>query len=503
MSTLKKFAGQTVIYGLSTVLSRVLSFLLTKLYVKLYPAKVYGVFINMYAWASILNAVLAFGMETTFFRYLNKSEHDKEKVYSNTFIIILFLCSIFLVIAFVFSGNIALWLLSDDTTSLSDYEHYVRFFILILVVDSLSVIPFARLRADGRPLRFGMIRILNILSFIGFNLFLLVTVPSIIANKGFLAEYFTPWYREGWLGYVFISNLVASCLTLLFLLPEFRKLKFSFDKPLVLDMLSYSFPVLIANLSFIINENSDKIFLKELLPPNNGAQEAGIYGACGKIAIFLMIFIQAFRLGAEPFFFSHAKNKNSGETYSKIMNYFIIAISLIFVGIAANIEILKHFIGSDNPVQRELYWSGLKIIPILLLGYVSLGIYMNLSIWYKLSDQTRFGLYISGIGAILTIVLNVLFIPEYGYIASAWISFTAYTTMMVMSYLTGQKHYPIPYDVKKALAYLSTAVIIVIISYHFLNRNLIAGNILFIAFAAGLAYVERKDLRKIITGNIN
>lgn len=501
MSTLKKFAGQTAIYGLSTVLSRVLSFLLTKLYVKLYPTKVYGVFINMYAWASILNAVLAFGMETTFFRYLNKSGQDKEKVYSNTFIIILFLCSIFLVIAFVFSGNIALWMLSDDTTSLSDYENYIRFFILILVVDSLSVIPFARLRADGRPLRFGMIRILNILSFIGFNLFLLVTVPYIIEGKGFLAEYFTPWYREGWLGYVFISNLIASCLTLLFLLPEFRKLKFSFDKPLILDMLNYSFPVLIANLSFIINENSDKIFLKELLPDNIGAQEAGIYGACGKIAIFLSIFIQAFRLGAEPFFFSHADNKNSGETYSKIMNYFIIAISLIFVGIAANIEILKHFIGSDNPVQRELYWSGLKIIPILLLGYVSLGIYMNLSIWYKLSDQTRFGLYISGIGAILTIVLNVLFIPKYGYIASAWISFTAYTTMMMISYLMGQKHYPIPYDIKKALAYLTTAIITVIISYHILNRNLIAGNILFLLFAAGILYAERKDLRKIIRGN--
>jgi O-antigen/teichoic acid export membrane protein len=291
-------------------------------------------------------------------------------------------------------------------------------------------------------------------------------------------------------------------VTLVLLLPQLMELRLKVDRPLILDMLNYSFPVLVANLSFIINENSDKIFLKELLPESIAEQEAGIYGACAKLAIFLSIFVQAFRLGAEPFFFSHAKNKNSGDTYATIMNYFIMAISLIFVGIVANIEILKHFISAKDPVQRELYWSGLKIIPVLLLGYVSLGIYMNLSIWYKLSDQTRYGLYISGIGALMTIVLNIIFIPKYSYVASAWISFAAYSTMMVLSYLLGQKHYPIPYNVKKAFGYLLSSVILVIISYHLFDRNLIAGNILFALFALSILYIEKKSIRKILSGNI-
>lgn len=501
MSTLKKFAGDTAIYGLSTVISRVLPFLLTKLYVGLFPAKVYGIFTYLYSWASILNAILAFGMETTFFRYLNKNEGDKEKVYSNTFIIVLFLSSIFILIAFLFSVKIATWMVDNDAASLSDYATYIKLFILILVADALAVIPFARLRANGRPVKFGSLKIINTVSFIAINLFLLVLVPLILKNNGPLADFFRPWYRSGWVGYVFISNLIASLITLLLLLPELLKIKLRADRPLILDMLGYSFPILIANLSFIINENSDKIFLKELLPGNIGIQDAGIYGACGKIAIFLSIFVQAFRLGAEPFFFSHAKSKNAGETYSRIMNYFIMAIALIFVGIAVNIEILKHFIGSNDPVERELYWSGLKIIPVLLLGYVCLGIYMNLSIWYKLSDQTRYGLYISGAGAILTVVLNIIFIPKFSYVASAWISLTAYMTMMILSYFMGQRHYPIPYNVKKALAYLASAVIIVILSYHLLGRNLITGNIMFILFAAGLAYTERNNLRKIFKGN--
>lgn len=502
MSNIKKFAGQTAIYGLSTVISRVLGFLLTPLYVRLYPTKLYGVFTVLYSWASILNAMLAFGMETTFFRYLNKSGNDREKVYNNTFIVILFLATLFVGMAFFFSGNIAQWMVTDHTTSLSDYAQYIKLFILILAVDALAVIPFAKLRAEGKPLKFGIIKIANILSFVGLNLFLLLAVPAIIKNDLIFADFFREWYRPGWLGYVFISNLVASTVTLLFLLPQLMELKLKVDRPLILDMLNYSFPILVANLSFIINENSDKIFLKELLPESIAEEQAGIYGACAKLAIFLSIFVQAFRLGAEPFFFSHAKNKNSGDTYAMIMNYFIIAISLIFVGIAANIEILKHFISAKDPVQRELYWSGLKIIPVLLLGYVNLGIYMNLSIWYKLSDQTRYGLYISGIGALMTIVLNIIFIPKYSYVASAWISFAAYSTMMVLSYLFGQKHYPIPYNIRKASGYLLSSVIIVTVSYNFFNRNLIAGNILFALFALLILYIERTNLRKIFSGKI-
>jgi O-antigen/teichoic acid export membrane protein len=495
LSTLKKFAGQTAVYGISTVLSRVLNFFLTRLYVSAYPAKIYGIFVYMYGWVSMFNAILAFGMETTFFRYLNKHEKDKQKVYNNTFIVILACSIIFIAIAVLFSENIATWMQKGGETSVKDYASYIRYFIFIIATDAISIIPFAKVRADGKPLRYGLLKLINILTFIGFNIFFIILIPHILKNGGEAASYFSGWYREGWLGYVFISNLIASAVTLSLLLPELIQIELKADRSLIKDMLVYSFPVLIANISFIINENVDKIFLKELLPPNSAGQQVGIYGACCKIALFLSIFIQAFRLGAEPFFFNYAKNKNSGETYSKIMNYFVIAVSLIFVGLVANIEILKYFIKANDPLQKQLYWSGLTVVPILLFGYVSLGIYMNLSIWYKLSDQTRYGLYISGVGAIVTIVMNILFIPRYSYIASAWISLAAYISMMVLSYILGQRNYPIPYNLKKISGYLITSIVIVILSFNYFNRSLIAGNIMLAAFALGAFLIERKELQ--------
>ena len=262
-------------------------------------------------------------------------------------------------------------------------------------------------------------------------------------------------------------------------------------------MLIYSTPVLIANISFIINENIDKLMLGWLLPQNISDQEVGIYGACAKIALFLSIFIQAFRLGAEPFFFSHAKNKNAPQTYARIMDYFVITICLIFVGVAANIEILKYFIRANDPVQRQIYWSGLGVVPLLLLGYVSLGIYMNLSVWYKLSDQTKYGLYISGIGAVITIILNVIFIPKYSYMASAYISFAAYTTMMILSYIWGQKNYPIPYNLKKNLAYIISSALLVYISFYVFDRNIFIGNALLILFVSVALYFEWANLSAI------
>jgi O-antigen/teichoic acid export membrane protein len=501
LSTLKKFAGQTAIYGVSTVFSRVLSFLLTPLYVKAFPTHIYGIFIYMYSWASVLNAVMAFGMETTFFRYSSKSEVDREKVYNNTFIVITAISVVFVAFAFLFSVNVAQLMHDGGETTVEDYASYIRYFIFILIIDGISVIPFAKVRAEGRPLRYGTIKLINILTFVGFNLIFILLIPEIVEEKGALASYFSSWYREGWIGYVFISNLIASAVTLVLLFPELSQIKLKADWSFIKDMLVYSFPVFIANISFIINENIDKIFLKELLPADIAEQQIGIYAACAKIAIFLNIFIQAFRLGAEPFFFSHQKSKNSAETYARIMNYFVIAVAFIFVALVANIELLKYFIKSDIPGQKELYWSGLKVVPILLFGYVSLGIYMNLSIWYKLSDQTRYGLYISGVGAIVTIVMNVLFIPKYGYIASAWISLAAYTSMMILSYVLGQKNYPIPYNLKKNLAYIAISIILVILSFQVFDRNLIIGNGLLLLFLIGAFLVERKELTAIFNEN--
>ncbi|WP_395626415.1 oligosaccharide flippase family protein [Daejeonella sp.] len=496
MSAIKKFAGQTAIYGFTTVITRFLNFFLTPIYVGLYSPKVYGIFSVMYSWASMLNALLAFGMETTYFRYLNKYENDKQKVYNNTFFTVLMLALVFLLFSVLFVNDLAAWMQMGNTFD-PDYARYINYFIYILVLDALAVIPFAKLRADGRPLRYSFIKVVNILTFVGFNLLFIFVFPLIIKQNLYGVEFISSWYREGWVGYVFISNLIASLITLLFLLPELFKLTLSYDFALLKEMFVYSLPVLIANISFIINENIDKIFLGQLLPPEISEQEVGIYAACCKIAIFLSIFINAFRLGAEPFFFSHAKNKNSGETYAKIMNYFVIAVCMIFVLLVANIELLKYFIKGKDAAEQAIYWSGLKIVPILLFAYVSLGIYINLSIWYKLSDQTRYGLYISGIGAVLTIVLNLIFIPKYSYLASAWISLAAYTVMMVLSYFWGQRNYPIPYNLKKNFMYLLTSVCIVFVAFVVFDRNLVVGNALFLIFTGTIIFVERKELKAI------
>jgi O-antigen/teichoic acid export membrane protein len=496
LSTLRTFAGQTAVYGISTIVSRLLNFILTPIYVRIYEVKVYGIFTYMYSWASMLNAILAFGMETTFFRYLNKHPENKARVYDTTFLTVATTAFLFLLFTFFFVDDIAAWIQSGKTYN-PDYAIFVKYFVYILVVDALAVIPFAKVRADGRAMRYGIIKFVNILTFIAFNFIFIFVIPFIIEHKGWGADSLASWYRPGWVAYVFISNLIASLVTLILLLPELLQFRLKPDASLLKEMIVYSLPVLVANISFIINENVDKIFLGMLLPANISEQQVGIYGACAKLAIFLSIFVQAFRLGAEPFFFSHAKNKNSGETYARIMNYFVIAVAWIFVALVANIEILKYFIMGKDEVQQAIYWSGLQIVPVLLLGYVSLGIYMNLSIWYKLSDQTRFGLYISSVGASLTIILNLVFIPEYGYIASAWISLAAYGSMMILSYLLGQKNYPIPYNIKKNAGYLVAAIIIVYVAFSVFNRNLIIGNLLFLIFILATVYVERKELKAI------
>jgi len=493
LSTAKKFAGQTAIYGASTIAGRVLSFFLTPLYTstRAFSPGVYGTLTTMFSYASILNAVMAFGMETTFFRYLNKYSESKDKVYNNAFASVFSITVVFLLVTLPFMGPIANFIDVGKKTDHGDFIIYIKYFIAILVVDAWCVIPFAKIRADGKPGKYGLIKFINIIIFISLNLIFILGLPYWTSHHLPGTPSINLWYHKGWVGYVFLSNLIASVLTLLMLLPEFFKLRFDFDSKMLWQMYAYSWPVLVANLSFIVNENLDKLLLGQLLPPKTSLHEVGIYGACAKISLFLSIFIQAFRLGAEPFFFSHAKYKNAGQTYARIMDYFVIAVCLIFVALIANIEILKYFI----PNRR--YWVGLPVVPPLVFGYVSLGIYMNLSVWYKLSDQTKYGLYISGIGAILTIVLNVLFIPKYSYMASAWISLIAYASMMVLSYIWGQKNYPIPYNLKKNLAYIISSVIIVYLSFSVFKRNIFAGNILLTLYVLAAIYFDGKDLKAI------
>lgn len=492
MSTAKKFAGQTAIYGLSTVAGRMLSFFLTSIYTRTYSRSIYGIFGNMFSYASVLQALLAFGMETTFFRYLNKHTDKKQQVYNNAFASIFVMTIVFLAATLPFLNEITRWIKVEETTSFQDYRTYTLFFISFLVVDAWCVIPFAKVRADGRPGRYGMIKLVNVCTFIALNLVFIYVLPFIIRHQLPGSVWIHSWFRPHWLGYIFLSNLVASALTLLMLIPELLKLRLDLNAAMFGEMFLYSLPILVANFSFIINENLDKMLLGKMLPASISSDQIGIYTACAKISVFLNLFVQAFRLGAEPFFFNHAKNKNAGVTYARIMNYFVIAVCLAFAAITANINILKYFISNS-------YWVGLGVVPPLLFGYVSLGIYMNLSVWYKLSDQTKYGLYISGVGAILTIVLNVMFIPKYSYMASAWVSLISYAVMMVLSYIWGQRNYPIPYNLKKNLIYIISSIIIVFLSFYVFKRNIFAGNALLILFVAVTFFAERKEITLILS----
>lgn len=484
-----------MIYGASTIISRLLYFVLTPLYVNKYPPVSFGIFTHFYAWASMINAVLAFGMETTFFRYLQKvEEEDKPKVFNSSFIVIAFLALLFLISSFFFSYEISA-LLNKGTYS-ADYRDFIRFFAIILALDALAVVPFAKLRAEERPIRFGVIKLINISIMIILNLLFILLIPVIIKQGGDWSVWFSSWYREGWIGYVFISNLIASAVTLLLLTPQIKGLTFKLERALVKSMLLYSFPILVANISFIINENLDKIVMPMYLPDDVGKQDVGVYGAVTKLAMFLSIFIQAFRLGAEPFFFSYSKNANARDTYALIMQYFVVAMMIVMLGITANIEWLKYFIrGSEE--TRELYWSGLFIVPVLLFNYVLLGVYMNLSVWYKLSDQTRYGLYISCVGAIITIVANWYLIPRYSYVGAAFVTFLAYFCMVLLSYFWGQKHYPIPYRVGKIAGFMLVGLVLTYLSYFVFDGHVLVGNCLLVLYVVGFFIAERNQLKKI------
>ncbi|HTH82723.1 MAG TPA: oligosaccharide flippase family protein [Mucilaginibacter sp.] len=491
MSTAKKFAGQTAIYGLSTIVQRLLSSLLTPLYTYAYQPATYSIFSTMFSYASIFQAFLAFGMETTFFRYLNKFPEKKKQVYNNGFWVIFIVSFCFLLLTVPFTHTLAGLIKIGKDIPQSEFELYIKYFIGILILDAWCVIPFAKLRADSRPVKYGTIKVINIIITVSFNVLFIILIPYWIHHQLYGWQWFSHWYVHGWVAYAFLSNLISSFVTLLILLPELLKLQLKFDKVMFRQMLIYSGPILVANLSYLVNENMDKILLGKLLPANISEHDVGVYSACARLSIFASLFNQAFRMGAEPFFFSHAKNKNAGHTYARIMDYFVITMCVMFLGVVANIEILKHY------VNNKAYWVGLDVVPPLLFGYVALGVYMNLSVWYKLSDQTRYGLYISCIGAAATIVLNVMFIPKYSYMASAWTSLIAYTIMMILSYIWGQKNYPIPYNLKKNLAYIIISIILVYLSFYVFNRNIFIGNALLIVFAAAALYFEWKNLKAI------
>jgi O-antigen/teichoic acid export membrane protein len=462
MTSIKRLAGQTAIYGIPSVLGRILGYLLVPLYTYVFKPGEYGTVNVFYAYSSFLMVVLTYGMETTFFRF-NEQEKDKVSVFS-TGMLSLFISSIlFLCFVLFFSHNIARWI------DYANHPEYVRWFAWILALDAMAAIPFARLRAQNRPARFAWVKMTNISINIFLNLFFLVFCPYILKHypEGTLAHLITLIYRTHWgIEYIFVSNLAASAITLLMLSPQISSVKWRIHPDLWKKMLFYGFPLLFAGMAGIVNETFDRLLLRYLLPKDIASYQVGIYTACYKISILMTIFIQAYKYAAEPFFFAQAKEKDAREVYARIMDYFIIIVSLIFL---VTMLYLNDFI-LPLLVRSKVYWEGRGVIPILMMANLFLGVYYNLSIWYKLTGKTSWGAWLSFIGAIITLILNFWWIPLssehliYGYYGSAWATFICYGTMMVLSYLIGQKYFPVNYNLGKFAGYLGLSVLLYVMS---------------------------------------
>lgn len=459
---IKALAGQTVIYGLGTIVPRLLNYLLTPFYVRVFVSGEYGQISELYAWIALLLAILTFGMETTFFRFSQKE--DSGKVFNNAETIVLLITAIFLILYGFFYKSFA---------ELIHYEfntHYVLLLGIIVAIDAAAAIPFAMLRKENKAGRFSLIKTLNVLTNIFFNILFLVIIPekSMMIAERIFGE------QTSLLIWVFISNILASLLNLILLSPQLSRLRISLDKDLIVPMLKYSFPILLISLVGMVNEVADKILIKYLvtIPDETtlammnitgeeyAMQQLGIYSANFKLGVLMTIFIQMFRFASEPFFFGHAKDRNAPTLYAKVMTYFVIFCLLIFLGVMFYMDILQHFVGRNGSDYRE----GLCIVPIILIANMFYGIVFNLSIWFKLSDKTYYGTIIAVIGSIVTLLCFFILIPRIGYMGAAIAHLACYTVMMSVSYFWGQRIMPIPYQIGRITIYCIVAAILFFVS---------------------------------------
>jgi len=462
-----------------------LSFLLLPLYSAVMPPGLYGEVSLVFVWFAIFNVLLAYGMETAFFRFYTR-EDNKEQVLSTSLISISASTLIFLFASLLFREKIA-YLLNVDI-------RYMGYFIAILCLDALVIIPFARLRAMERPAVYAIVKIANICVNLGFNLFFLLALPRMAgsAPDGLWSALYVPDFE---VSYILISNVIASGITLLILSGNYVQLRVDFNGELFKRMLSYGLPVMFAGIAFTINEVFDKYLLTELLPGDIAKTEMGKYAACYRLAMFMTLFATAFRLGIEPFFFSHASSENPKKAYAQITNYFVVLGSVILLGVVVFADVLKVIF-----IRDQAYWEAMAIVPVVLLASFFLGIYHNLSVWYKVTDRTRFGAIISATGAIITIAINYYFIPKYSYFASAWATLAAYGSMMLMSYFLGRKYYPIPYNLRKVFFYMGISIVFSVLSFYVFNRNLFLGLLLLLVFLGLLYRLEKEVLLKLIRG---
>ncbi len=483
MNPIKQLFSQTAVYGMGIVLPRLLNYLLlTPFYTRVFAPGEYGIITELYAYVVFLLVVLTYGMETGYFRYAS-GKNNKENVYTSVLLSVLTTSILFIAIILIF--------LNPVSTALGYHQHpeYIKWLALIVSIDALTAIPFARIRLLNRPAKYAIIRIVEVLVNIGLNVFFLY-----YCKRHQEAEWIQKIYNpEIGAGYVLISNLVASTIKLLLLVPDILAArKGKFNKVLFRRILQYSYPRLIAGLAGTINEALDRVLLKHLIDPSeNPMAQLGIYGANYKIAVLMTLYVQMFKYAAEPFFFSKSEQKDAKKLYADVMIYFLLPGLFIFLMVMLYMDYFILFIGAD-------FRGGANIVPVILGANLIMGIFFNLSIWYKLDNKTLIGAMLVLIGAGITIVINALFIPKYGYVASAWGHLICYTVMVILSYVLSRKHYAIPYNIKKILIYIALTIALYLVD-KFLEKQVTQGihiiRILLLLTAVGGFYIgERKTL---------
>ena len=467
MSGLKSLAKETAIYGVSSIVGRFLNYLLVPVYTIALPASSggYGVVTNIYAWVALMLVLLTCGMETGFFRFANKGQDDPMRVYSTTLLSVSIGSVVFVVLGLLFLEPIAGWL------EYGEHPWYIGMMMIVVAMDAIQSIPFAYLRYKKRPIKFAALKLLFIFLNIALNLFYYVVLKG---ND---------------VGYAFLFNLVCTSVVMLCMIPELRGFTYVLDRELLKRMLRYSLPLVILGVVGILNQVADKIIFPFVYPDEAEATvQLGIYGAASKIAMIMAMFTQAFRFAYEPFVFGKSKEKDSREMYAQAMKFFIIFTLLAFLAVMFYLDILRHIIGRD-------YWDGLRVVPIVMAAEIFMGIYFNLSFWYKLIDETRWGAYFSLTGCTILILMNIFLIPKYGYIACAWAGFTGYGVAMLLSYFVGQKKYPIQYDLKAIGMYVLLAAVLYLAAEYVPIDNIYLRmayrTVLLILF---IAYVVKRDL---------
>ena len=486
MKKLVQLFKQTFIYGLATVFPRIISVLLVRVHTDkaiLENVSDYGNLSLIFSYVILFNVILSYGLETSFFRFFN-NDSNKEDVLSTSSISIIFTSFLFFALASIFKLEIS------EFTGIE--PQYLTLVLWILVLDALVVIPFAYLRAKGNAIKYSIIKIINVIVYFSLNIFLLIFLKKLAINNSLLDQIYVPNHE---ISYIFIANLIASAVTLILLIPFYFNINYKLNINLLKKMLTYAFPILISGLAYSINETFDKILLDFILPESVAKNQIGMYAACYKLALFMTLFSTAYKLGIEPFFFKEAQEKSPQKIYALILEVFVILGCSLFLTVIVFADLLKIvFIGDPE------YWQAMKIVPIILLANFCLGIYQNLSVWYKITDKTKFGAYISICGAIITVFLNIILIPNYGYVGSAVATLSAYLSMAIISYFLGRRHYPIPYKTSKLSFYIIFAVILSITSFYFFRGNIYIGITCLLLFNMTILIFEKSNIQLLIKG---